>query len=381
MANNGLSASALLALAAASQSQALSAPDYNEIRYRISHYQQRDFPANRISSGSTQAYQIDIQQLGWRQKLADNWVFTGAASYESMSGASPLQTFSNSSGQSQVIMSGASIEEQRRDLRLSSEHYFSRGLLAAGYYQSDENDYQAKAGNLRAELELNSALTTLAASYAYSRDRLNPSEPQLSVKRQQARGEIKQQSEGYVSLTQVLNKYEVVQLSIGRKQISGYLDDPYRNIDSRPSQRLATISGVNYRFYMKPWSGAYHLDYRYYQDDWQVRSHTLKLSWLQDINSWLRWRIGTRYYRQQQAGFYSLDATQTSHYQTNDARLSAYGALEWSAGIDLTLAATQLSFDWQSYRSSEDWGPTGDNRETPTLIHYDLWSVAIRYRY
>lgn len=80
MANNGLSASALLALAAASQSQALSAPDYNEIRYRISHYQQRDFPANRISSGSTQAYQIDIQQLGWRQKLADNWVFTGAAS-------------------------------------------------------------------------------------------------------------------------------------------------------------------------------------------------------------------------------------------------------------------------------------------------------------
>ena len=382
MAETRHTATTLMALMAAGNSQALNTPEHNEVQYRVSQYQQQKYPENRVSSGSIDTYQIEIHQLGLRQKLAEQWLFSLNASQESMSGASVLQTFENASGQSQMIVSGASISEQRRDIAINGERYFPRGKAGLGYYQSNENDYTSQGVNVSGLFEFNSALSTIGFSFAQSNDELHPTDPQLGVNRQLASGEQKSQQEWYLSASQVLNKYEVIQLSYGQRRLNGYLSDPYRNIDRRPEQRSARIASFNYRFYVKPLAGAIHSDYRFYQDDWQVTSHTISFGWHQDLSRWFRWRFITRLYRQQQAEFYSLAGTDSGDLQSNDARLSSYGALAATIGADITVRNWRLSADWQQYQSRESWGPGGNNNpEAPGLVHYQMLSFGLLYRY
>ncbi|ASP38865.1 hypothetical protein CHH28_09300 [Bacterioplanes sanyensis] len=382
MARHPASVSSVLALASACPTLAAVAPSDNEIGYRYSHYQEADAPANRVASGSTERYQIDIHQLHWRQVIAEQWQLQAAASLESMSGASALQTYRNDAGQSEVIMSGASIEERRTDGRISISRFFDEGTLSAGYYQSQENDYAARAVNVSGELELNQAHTVLSAGYSLSNDTLNPSDANGIAQREAADGETKQTRDMYVGVSQILNRYEVIQLTLAQRYSDGYLSDPYRSIDVRPQERLGSSISLLYRFYMAPWNGAWHWDYRYYKDDWEVASHTLEGRWLQQLTDHVRWRIALRGYQQSEAEFYSLAATRETSFQSSDARLSAYGALTASLGLDLGLDDVTVSIDWSQYESREQWGPArNDADEAPSLVNYQLLSLGLLYRY
>ena len=378
---------ALLALAAAAPSYGLAPPQEAQLQYRVSQYQENDMPANRVASGSTQRYQISVQQLQWQTPIAGQWLLNMQGSYESLSGASPQQTFENSSGQSEVIMSGASINEQRSDAQLQLSRYFSHGTLGGGLYYSTENDYQAQAWNLAGSLELWSGMTTLNAGLSQSDDRLNPSDTRLSVNRQLADDQTRSRQEAYLGISQILNKYEVLQLTLGYSQSSGYLSDPYRNIDLRPNNRDSQTLTLMYRFFMKPWNGAAHWNYRLYHDSWGVDSHTLELRWYQNLGRFIgrNWRanIGSRFYRQQAADFYSLASSASGNAQSSDARLSAYGAITLELGIDLLWShALEFSLSGQSYRSRESWGAQGSKAaEAPALVNYQLVSAGVLYRY
>ncbi|MCD8523330.1 MAG: DUF3570 domain-containing protein [Saccharospirillaceae bacterium] len=379
--------SALLALAATAPVHALAPPQDAELRYRISQYQEQDIAANRVATGATQRYQISVQQLQWQTPLAGQWLLNLQGSYESLSGASPLQTFENSSGQSEVIMSGASIDESRQDAQIQLSRYFSRGTLGGGWYYSSENDYQAQAWNLAGSLELWAGMTTLNAGLSQSDDRLSPVDTSLSVNRQLADDQSRQRQEGYLGISQILNKYEVLQLTLGYSQSSGYLSDPYRTIDLRPDNRDSQTLSLMYRFFMKPWDGAAHCNYRLYRDSWGVDSHTLELRWYQNPGRFIGrdWRanIGSRVYRQQAADFYSLASSASGAAQSNDARLSAYGAITLELGIDLLWShALEFSLSGQRYRSRESWGPQGSEAaEAPALVNYQLISAGVLYRY
>lgn len=382
MANPRKTITSLIALTAACQSQALDAPSDNSLSYRYSQYQQTRFPESQISSGSADAIIGDFHQLQWKKKLADDWLLNLGGSQKKTSGAHASQTSENDQGVVQTTMSGASVDEQHLSLNVASEHYFRYGKLAAGIRHKDEKDLSGQQVHLESLLELNSAQTVIGASFAYGEDKLDPTDPQQSEKRRQAKGKKRQFQQWQVSLSQVLNKYEIVRLSYGQQQHNGLLDDPYRDIDSRPDLRKADIVTLEYRFYVKPWKGAIHSDYRYYSDNWEITSHTLKAAWLQDLTHWFRWRLEGRVYQQQQALFYSLDNSQKNLFQSNDPQLSGFGSLSYAVGVDLTLRNITLSADWRSYFSREKWGPDGDKTpDAPELVNYNLASFAIRYRY
>lgn len=374
--------SALLLLAAA-QAEAISPPANDSLAYQVSLYQEQDMPANRVASGSNQRYRIETHQLAWEKNLSSQWHLSTGGSYETMSGASALQTFTNSSGQGEVVMSGASIDEQRYDLHASLTRYFASATLSGGLYHSDENDYQANAWNLSASQEILRGMTTLSAGFSRSDDRLQPTDASLSVNRQLADGERKQRQEGWLGVSQILNKYEVLQLTLGAAQSSGYLSDPYRTIDRRPDQRNSHTLALMYRFYMKPWAGAAHWNARFYSDDWGLQSQTLEFRWLQKATRSLRWELGLRLYRQSAADFYSLAATDSGAEQSNDARLSSYGAVTTEAGAYWQATdALELSFNWSLYNSKESWGPDGNNApEAPALVNFSVSRLGVLYRY
>ena len=370
-------------LMAASQALPATPPDGSGIAYQISQYQEDPAPENRVASGSTERYRILVHQVQWHTPLADQWLLEAGGSYESMSGASPLQTFTNSSGQGEVIMSGASIDEQRTDARLQLTRYFPAGTLGGGVYASEENDYSARAWNVATSVELNQALTTINLGFSRSDDQLSPTEPQLSVNRQLADGQGKYRDEAYLGVSQILNKYEVIQITAGYGRSYGYLSDPYRTIDRRPDERTNQTLNLLYRFYVAPFNAAIHGDYRFYRDDWQVTSHTLEARWLQKFGPAWRVTLGGRYYRQSAADFYSLASVDSGDFQSNDARLSSYGALSIETAVHWAFSRqTEFSLHWSNYQSRESWGADGSSApEAPALVNYSVSRLGIYYRY
>ena len=137
------SLAALAAAAAPLAGQAEPVPTEQAVSYRFSQYQEADIPESRTFSDETTRYSIDIHQLGYRRPLAGQWYLNSELQYETMSGASPMQTYKNSEGQSAVLMSGASIDESRIDLKLAPTRYFEDtvdGTLGGLLAISTENE-------------------------------------------------------------------------------------------------------------------------------------------------------------------------------------------------------------------------------------------------
>jgi hypothetical protein len=75
-------------------------------------------------------------------------------------------------------------------------------------------------------------------------------------------------------------------------------------------------------------------EYRYYRDDWGVRSHTLAGSWLQRVDDTFSAEAGLRYYTQTKADFYRQQLVRPlPTYTSSDQRLATFGALEPSAKL------------------------------------------------
>lgn len=92
------------------------------------------------------------------------------------------------------------------------------------------------------------------------------------------------------------------------------------------------------------WALSYHVflrtAYRFYIDDWSVRSHSLRAAvWWELPEDWLRLRVRTRGYRQTGAYFFEARYTDRSGYRTGDYRLSAMSKLEGGVRADLRLSS------------------------------------------
>lgn len=344
----------LAALAAATATlpvQAESAPTEQVMAYRFSQYQEADAPRERTFTPTTERYSIDIHQFRYARPLGDDWYLNSEFQYETLSGASPMQTYQNTNGQSVLLMSGASISETRYDLKVAPRRYFSGalngqldGTLGTSLALSQENDYQSVALGADGSLELFNKHTTLLGSVSMSLDELSPTDAGISADRQRADGRGKRSVSLYEGVSQVIDKNRVLQVGVGYTKLSGYLSDPYKFEDRRPDSRGQLTLSSQYRHFFPLWEGAaLHADYRYYSDDWGIRSHTLTTRWAQSVSLApfsFRFIPMMRYYRQTQADFYSLEQSPPDdQFNSSDARLSSYGALATDSKAALSMGS------------------------------------------
>jgi len=134
---------------------------------------------------------------------------------------------------------------------------------------------------------------------------------------------------------------------------SGYLSNPYLNVvrnyvananadvvaELRPDSRSAYGAMLKY---VNALSGSLslHLSYRYYQDDWEIDSHTLDSDMFYEFrNDWI-FKVGLRYYTQSEANFYSGEKDYFSDevYASSDFRLSNFDAITYKSNIDYTIS-------------------------------------------
>lgn len=192
-----------------------------------------------------------------------------------------------------------------------------------------------------------------------------------------------------VGITQVFNKSLVAKFNVFYMQEDGHLSNPYFTVvrrinvsaneedpayfkyylarDSRPDER--TAGGISSQMVKEINSfNTFHTSYRYYQDTWGVRSHTLESKSYHQMGNSFRLSPGLRFYRQSAANFFkdhnaSDNTFDSTGYASADQRLSentswtAQLGVEYFHNADLTWNAvagyqeqsTGLIFNWVNF--------------------------------
>lgn len=297
----------------------------------------------------------------------------------SANGAVPsdeAQTFSSPSGEETytVAANETPLDPTYEDTRFGSsvlwEKPSSRNLktlLGANF--STELDYTSLGVSATFTYDTDDKNTTFAASAAYSRDTVSPSGgapvPFTEVPTSatgggedegedddddddEEGGETKKISDFLFGVTQIISRQTIMQLNYGFGQTSGYLTDPYKMltvvdpVTGDPSTYFDSnnIETNRYLYEKRPDSRTKHtlywkinhqftddvayFTYRYFWDDWDVKSHTLDLRYRYEFGTRHYLQPHLRYYRQTAANFYRyylLDGEPLPQYASADYRL------------------------------------------------------------
>ncbi|NTU96715.1 MAG: DUF3570 domain-containing protein [Chlorobiaceae bacterium] len=286
--------------------------------------------------------------------IAGKWSITTGYVYDSVSGASPAYH--------STIVSGASTHDTRQAFDIGLTRYFSRGSLTAGASYSEESDYISRSISLQGSIMTGDKNTTLTLGGSYTSDTINPNNDIVE-------NEEKQIWSGFVGLTQVFSKNDIVQCNFGYSSGEGYYDDPYKWDDFRPRERTGTTFMTRWNHHFDGSDGTSRLAYRYYTDSFGIDSHTFSLEYVQPVKGGWTFTPEVRYYSQSAADFYiPFDPLNPDYpipdplppYRSYDQRLSAFGAITIGIKVEKEIAKDWLvdvKFDYYMQRS--EWCMTG----------------------
>lgn len=356
------------------------------LSYQFTHYDEQPLPRDKLAFGSPERYRINSQQLRWFKNLDDSYSLKVEAMYEGMSGSSPWYVIPDPASGPLQVMSGATIREQRTqlDAAVSRDRDGFTHTAAIGY--STENDYQALYGSYAGEKESDDGMNTISWGASYSHDEIEPTDAALYDRVERATRESGSVAAGF---TRILNRNALVQTGLSLTRQSGYLSDPYKLVwvqenvisDSRPDERLMWTWTARFRQYMERSRAALQADFRYFGDDWGVRSETLEVGWHQPAGEGWEITPSLRYYTQTAPDFYGpvFDTRPGDGYWSSDYRLATFGALSYRLNATLRRQEWSAALTAEYYESSDSLALSGTPQDTPALL--DFWRVTARFTF
>jgi hypothetical protein len=369
-----LTSSALM-LPAYQPALADSPPENAEVGLRYTNYKEDDLQGRDAFGGGGERYEIDIAQFSLMAPVGESWSFALDVQWEDMSGASPWFVGESAQGDPKVILSGASIEDTRTEVTVTTRYYYDRGNAGFSYTNSDEDDYQSDAFSLDASFNSEDGLTTYSAAISASSDDLEPTQGAIPTN---TLGDEKDIRSAWVGVTRIVSKQAMVRFGLSYTYRDGFLTDTYKNRDRRPDERKEWTLGAGYRHFFTEHDGALHVDYRYFDDDWDVVSHTLDLAWVHNWSDDVQLTPFIRYYTQDEAEFFANVVDQAQPFYADDHRLSAYGAFTYGLKVKRDIGDWSLHLVGERYRSDESWG-LYSGEESPALVDFWRYSVGLNY--
>lgn len=348
--------------------------------YRYSHYAEGAIEADKLSYGSADRYVIDVNQFVFKTSISADTDIQIAAVQESMSGASPWYIVPDEQGKAVQVMSGATIDEKRNEVTLDFHSFNtkSESTLSAGY--SVENDYRSLSFGFAGAMNFDNKLTTLSYGINTAKDYIDASDADETNLRPTE--EVKNRLGMTIGVSRVLTKNTLVNASISYSLLDGYLSDTYKNAfvagaivhDSRPDSTAQTAATIMLREFFPSANAALHLDYRYYTNDWELDSHTLELSWYQNLGKGWQLIPSARFYEQTATAFYQPFYLQErlDGYYSSDYRLSEFSANSGQLKLQKSFDAFSINIAYEAYTSS------GDN---PALISYDFYTLGMGMKF
>ena len=267
--------------------------------------------------------------------------------FDAMSGATPTgavkastPSFTGASGGTGIDPSGesaalAKFDDTRVGVALDWQHEHTR-TLSVNYNGafSVENDWRSFSLAATANKENSSRSTKWTLGLAGTYDQIfrvngnNTPEPLTRVADGRFLGEGERFTTDIVAgVTKVINRRTVAQLNFSYGISNGYMTDPYKvfsvvdstgvewdqYFEGRPESRNRWSITAKLNHMTFPSNNGIHLTYRYYSDDWDIKSHTLDYAHRFTFKNadYLEPRV--RLYTQSKAEFY-----QNSFFSPND---------------------------------------------------------------
>lgn len=336
---------------------------------------------------------------------ADGQTLSAGVALDVITGASPtgampagrVQTTTTPSGNLKTTPADAIPTNAFHDVRGELDLEWSRPVLpllttTLGTHFSREKDYQSLGTSGKAALDLFQRLLTVTVGGGYSRDAVMPEggthagldDGGTVVSTSAQRKEV---GEGVLGLSRVLTRRWLVGVSASRTSERGYLTEPYKVVslvdpvtgmttgsvtEKRPGarERRALMGSSVYHFT----DDVLYASYRWYRDDWGVRSHTLDLKYRRELANESFLQPHVRFYTQTQADFFhfglrdgdALPAYASSDFRLGPLRSATLGAtygfrspigpggeitvraeylVQWGAGHPASAIGVQKSYD------------------------------------
>lgn len=370
------------ALALPGIAQADAPPTESTLSYKISNYQEGDLTRAQVPFGELGRYDIDVHQFQYVSPLGRDFALFIDANHEDMSGASPWFSTANAAGEPVINMSGASgISDARSELSIGTRYYSQNGNFGGAVGYSEENDYRATYFKLSGSRNFNNDLTTVTLGFSHSADDIFPTDAELFNR---IRNENKRAISAAVSLSQVINRVTTFQTALSITEQSGFLSDPYKLQDARPDNKTQIALSNSLRYFFIEADGALQANYRYYHDDFGISSHTLDLSWFQNINRTFKISPMLRYYSQSAADFYTNidDFTKPlKEPQSSDYRLSAFGAFSGGINLIADFGDWTATLTAERYVANEKYSVYAVNQPSPALVQFLRLSMGVDYSF
>ena len=312
------------------------------------------------------------------KQLSDEASVNYKVTLDSLTGASPsgavvqpqIQTFTRPSGNgSYEVAAGLTpLDDTFKDTRLQMNAQWTRlteaaDTLSYGLHLSKEYDYFSLGANGSWAVDFNQKNTTLSMGLSTAYDKFDPeggipnSFSAMTLRQdhpdeasfwqafratRRAGNDDKHIVDLLVGVTQVINRRTLMLFNYSFSTVSGYQTDPFKVLSSLNESGISQA----YLYEKRPdqrrkrsiyWQTKYHGDhsiwdvsYRYMNDTWKVRSHTLDVKWHIPTEDTSTWQPHLRWYRQQEAAFYRPYLNQQDalpSFASADPRLGRFDAV------------------------------------------------------
>jgi hypothetical protein len=247
----------------------------------------------------------------------------------------------------------STFDEVRHELNAGLFHLVGDGSLSLNALYSTEHDY--RSWTLAAQMSYPFAMknTTIQLGIVRSWDKVFPDT--RDWKRD------KSVFTASAGLTQVISQILIVQANGSVTRMSGYLSDPYQPVpifqDNSfiyhetvlPDTRLRKALGLrsNWMWFQ---NSSLQLGYRYYWDDWNIRSHTANILVQQYVaNRTVTLTMGIRHYTQQPASFFKTEYRDSDGFLTVDSKLNDL----WSNEVEISADIKGIYFNHRNFLYNE----------------------------
>lgn len=358
-----------------------------EYDYGFQLYQEDD---NRI--------RVEAEYLRGRIELNDETAVRFQYIHDAISGASPTGVLPGS-----VQPFYAQLEDVREAVLGAVSRQFGDHRAEIEFSYSGEDDYNSRGLALTDTWELNQKNTTLRFGFNYLDD-------DVEVKGLGDRD--KNTYDLFSGISQVIDKNTLVTADLTLGYAEGYLNDPYKLVqrttiitipgpggpieipvvnvfrENRPDSRFRQVLRLGARHYFEPVNAALDGMLRLSHDDFGIFSQTVQIEWRQEIGEHFQAVPFIRYYRQDEADFFTntLDAypgsppafpTGSGPNYSADYRLSSFDAL--SGGLRLHYQFNDhfsLSAGYERYVMDATGGASGRSPDQ-AYANADIWTFGI----
>jgi Protein of unknown function (DUF3570) len=262
-----------------------------------------------------------------RKKFTEDFALEASYFVDKVSGASI-----------DVLSQASQIKDERKQKSGTAEYVHDKTTYTASFINSVERDYRSNTSSFSLKQDMFGDLTTVSLGWAHTTDTVGENNGTAFAPIIDWLGHA--ESTNYdVGVSQILTKNFIAGLNVNVITDDGYLANPYRSVryldpqnakgyslasQVYPDTRTSTAIQTQAKYYL-PYRAAITGSYRYFTDTWGIVGNTYELDYTHPIrNIWiLEGRV--RYYKQNQATFYSdlFDYAAEYRFEARDQNLAA----------------------------------------------------------